>query len=127
MFCKLPEVYFRYTICLVQGLSFLKKSITRCTLFVVHAWHLKSQQSTQKNGPPEFLILSVLKLLSCGLVVFMNMSTYILIEGRNCKTFLKESYPIALDNCDIFIKNMLNMEFKMMLIVLIEFAYIRHS
>ena len=78
MFCKLVKVYFRYTICLVHGLCFLNKSITRST-FLCGAClkQLKSQQSTHKNCAPEFLILSSLKLPICGLVVFINMNTYI--------------------------------------------------
>ena len=48
-----------------------EKSIKRCTFFfIVHAWHQKSQQSTRKKCAPEFLILSALKLPSCGLLVF---------------------------------------------------------
>ena len=61
----------------------------------MHMWHLKSQQGTQKKGSPEFLILSTLKLPSCGLVVFINMNTYILTEGTNFNAFLKKIYPTA--------------------------------
>ena len=83
-----------------------------------------------ENCASELLILSALKLPSCELVVFINMNTYILTEGKHLKTILKESYLIGLDSCYIFTKNMLNMEFKivlMELIVLMEFAYIRNS
>ena len=80
-----------------------------------------------KKCTPEFLILSAVKLSSCGLVAFMNMNTYILTGGTNFKIFLKEIYPVDLDSCYIFTKNMLNMKLKIMLIVLMEFAYIRHS
>ena len=45
------------------------------------------------------LILSVLKLSSCKLLVFMGMNTEILTEGRNFKTFLKGNYVIALHSC----------------------------
>ena len=50
------------------------------------------------------------------------MNTYILTEGRNFKTFLKESYAIALDSCYIFTKKLLKMELNIMLIVFMEFA-----
>ena len=43
---------------------------------MVHIWHLKLQQGTEKIGSPEFLILSAIKLNSCGLVFFINMNTY---------------------------------------------------
>ena len=51
----------------------------------------------------------------------------ILIEGRSLKTFLKENYIIALDKCYLLTKNMLNMELNMMFLMLMEFAYIKHS
>ena len=80
--------------------------------------HQKSQQSIQKSCVPDFLY---------GLVVFIDMNTYILTEGGNFKTFFKENYAIALERCYLFTKKMLNMELKMILIVLMEFACIRHS
>ena len=79
-------------------------------------WYLKSQQGRQKNCSPEFLILSALKLPRCGLVVFVDMNTYILTEGTNFKTFLKEKYPIALTVVSyIFTKKMLSMDLNMIL------------
>ena len=54
----------------------------------------------------EFPILSALKLPLCELVVFIDMETYILTEGRHFKTFLKENYAIALDSCYLFTKKM---------------------
>ena len=56
----------------------------------------------RNNGAPKLIILSVLKLPSRGLVVFMN--TYIRTEDRNFKTFLKQVYSILLDSCYIFTK-----------------------
>ena len=91
------------------------------------AWHLESQQGTNKNCPPEFLIFSALELPSCGLVVFIDMNIYILIEGRNFKTFLKENYAVALGSYYIFTKKLLKVELNMMLIVLMELAHIRHT
>ena len=90
----------------------------------MHAWHLDSQQGTGKKLSTEYLIVSALHV---GWWFLLNMNTYILTEGTNFKTFLKENYPIDLDSCYIFTNNMLNLELKMMLIVLMEFAYIRNS
>ena len=95
---------------------------------MVHICHLKSQQGTQKSFAPEFLILLALKLPSRGLVVFINMNTYVLYtEGTNLRTSLKESYPIGLGSYYIFTKNMLNLELKVRLILLMKFQYIRNS
>ena len=59
----------------------------------MHALHQKSQQGLhKKNCVPEFPILSALKLPRCGLVVFIDMNTYILKEDRNLVTVLKENY-----------------------------------
>ena len=69
---------------------------------VVHAMHQKSQQAIQKRYVPEFPILSAHKLLSCRLVVFNDFNTYILTEGRDFKTFVKENYAIALHSCYLF-------------------------
>ena len=55
---------------------------------------------------------------------FYRYEHFILIEGTNLWTFLKKNYAIALDSYYMFTKKMLNMEFNMMLIVLVEFAYI---
>ena len=68
------------------GSWFLKKNITRCTfLHRCACMHQKSQRGIHK-------IFSVLKLPLCGLVVFIDMKTFILTEeGRSFKTFLKEN------------------------------------
>ena len=59
--------------------------------------HQKSTQGTKKKiCTTEILILSALKLTSCGLVVFIVMNTCILTEGKNFKTSLKENNII---NC----------------------------
>ena len=95
---------------------------------MVHACHLKSQQSTQESFAPEFLILLALKLPPCGLVVFINMNTYILYtDGTNLRTSLKESYPIGLGSYYIFTENMLTLALKVMLILHMKFQYIKHS
>ena len=87
------------------------------------AWRLKSQQGTRKSCAPEFLILSDFKLPLYTLVVFININTCIVTEGRHFKTFLKENYVIALDSCYIFTKN-IEHGMIMKLIVLMEFSYI---
>ena len=67
-------------------------------------WRMAPKVLTRykKDCTPENPILSVLKLRSYGLVVFIDMNTYILTEGRNFKTFLKENYAVDLDSCYIF-------------------------
>ena len=41
---------------------------------------------------------------SPGLVVFIDMSLHILTEGRNFKTFFKESYVAVWDSCYLITK-----------------------
>ena len=89
--------------------------------------HQEFQQVIQKSCRSEFLTFSAIKLLLCELVAFIDMSTYILTEGMNFKTFLKKNYAFALDNCYLSTKKLLNMELNMILIVLMEFSYIRYS
>ena len=119
------KVHFR---CMIWFIISEKKYPRGANFFaVVHASTKTLKQGIQNNCAPEFPILSALKLRPCGLVVFMDMNTYILTEGSDFKTFLRENYAIALNSCYLFTKQMLNMELNMMLIVLMEFAYIRHS
>ena len=56
-------------------------------------WHIARKASTKRKKycTPENLILSTLQLHSCGLVVFIDMSTYILTEDRNFKTFSQKN------------------------------------
>ena len=86
------------------GSRFLKNVSWGVHFFVVYAWHQNSQQDTQKNCAPEILIFSALKLFSCRLVVFTDMSTYILTEGKNFKTSLIKNYATAWESCNIFTK-----------------------
>ena len=79
----------------------------------------------KKDWVLKFQVLSALYLLSCWLVVFIDMNTYILIESRFSKTFLEENYPIAFSSCYLFTKKILNMELSMILIVLMELTCIR--
>ena len=64
--------------------------------------HQKLQQEIRKNCVPKFSVFLALKLTSCGLMVCIDMDTYILTEDKNFKTFWKESYAIALDSCYSF-------------------------
>ena len=95
------KAYFRYMIWFMIS----KKCITRCTFFCCCShMHQKSQQRYKKTCVPEFPIFSALNLLSCGLVVFIDMKMYRLTESSNFNTFLKESYAVALENCYLFAK-----------------------
>ena len=81
----------------------------------------------EKKLSTKIPIFSSFKVLFRGLVVFTDINRYILKEGRNFKTLLKENYAVALDSCYLFTKIMLKMDFNMILTVLKEFAHIRHS
>ena len=85
----------------------------------------KSQQTKHTNkmcSKFSSSFIQPLKLPYCVLVIFIDMTTYILTEGKNFKTFLKENNAIALDNCYLFTKKMLIMEMNMILMVYMEFA-----
>ena len=106
------------------GSWFLKKkyhkvlvSLLRTHAAKVSTWHTKKLCTRISNSFS----------LSYGLVVFIDMNTYILTKSWNFKTFLKENYAITLDSCYLFAKKMLNIKLNMMFMVLMEFAYIRHS
>ena len=77
--------------------------------------HHESQQSIPKNCAPEFPIPSALKLPLGGLMVFIDITTYMFREDKNFKKCLKDNYAIA---CNLFTEKKLNM----ILIVLMEFA-----
>ena len=81
------------------------EGITRY-MFLRHGldtWPKISSRHT-KNCAPVFAIVSVLKLPLCGLVVFIDINTYILTGGKNLKIFLQENYTVVLDNCYLFTK-----------------------
>ena len=63
-------------------------------------------------------------------MVFIDINAFI-TEGRNFKAFLKEIHAIALVllwiDVTYLIKKNFNMELNMMLMKLMEFAYISHS
>ena len=59
--------------------------------------------------------------------IFSFCAMYIRKEGRNFTTVFKENYAIAWDSWGVFTKNMLSMKLNMVLIVLLEFAYIGRS
>ena len=83
------------------GSWFLKTNITRFT-FLHRGACMHQRQESQRDTHKLF---STLKLPLCGLVVFIDMNTYILTGGRSFKTLLKENYAIALDSCYLFTKN----------------------
>ena len=65
-------------------------------MFIHHDAKSLTQRGIQK-------ILSALKLILCGVVVFIDMNTHTEV-GMSFKTFLKENYSIALDSCYLFTK-----------------------
>ena len=98
-----------------------EKGITRSPFLHYGARkHHKSQQGIPETCPPEFPILSALKLPSYRLMAFIDINTYMVTEDQNFKKCLKDNYAIT---CYLFTDKTLNM----ILIVLMEFAYIRHS
>ena len=58
-------------------------------------------------------------------MIFINVNMYLLTEGGDFKTFLKENYVITLDSCYVFAKKTLNMELNLILAVLMESAKIK--
>ena len=58
----------------------------------------------RKNCAPKIPILLALKSYSCKLVVFLDTNTYILIEDRDFKVYMKKNYGITLDDRYVFIK-----------------------
>ena len=124
---QIAKVHFRYKIWFIIS----EKDITKCMFFLF--WHEAPKILTRhikKNYI--FLILSALKLLSSGLVV-LQIWTHIILQKTEI-SLLKESYKhfwkkvmqIVLSSCYIFIKKVLNMVLKMILIVLMEFLYLIH-
>ena len=67
-----------------------EKSVTRRTFLSCVGLHQKSQQGTRISNlfTPEITLLWI--------------NTYIITEGRNFKTFLKENYATFLHSCYIF-------------------------
>ena len=89
MFCK--KAHFRYT----NWLKISEKSITRKTLLCVTCVAPNNSTGSKKIAP-EFLNLSAFKLPLCGLVVFIDVNTYLLTVDSSFKIFLKKNYAIAL-------------------------------
>ena len=55
------------------------------------------------------------------------MYTYVITKGTNFKTFLKESYAIALDSCYIFPENSVEHGIENNVDSVMEFTYIKYS
>ena len=82
---------------MISGKNITRRTFLHCGACLVETWCIqKSQRGIQK-------ILSALKLILCGLVVFIDMNTDTEV-GRSFKTFLEEDYAIALDSCYLFTK-----------------------
>ena len=77
---------------------------------VAHVCMKSLKEAYKKSVFQNFQLAQPLHLPSYELVVFVDMTMYILTVGRNFKTFLKENYAIALDSCYLSTKKMLNME-----------------
>ena len=92
-------------------------------LLIKKALKKKKKKKKKKNCAPEFLIPLAFKLPSYGLVVFIDMNTFVFTEDRNFKTFLKENYATASGSCyaRYFLKKTLDMKLKMMLMISMEF------
>ena len=83
--------------------------ISEKNLLEVREWH----QNLNKANKKMYIRISN---PSCKPVVFIDMNTYILTQDKSFRTFLKKKYAVALDNCYMFTKGMLNMELNMILI-----------
>ena len=120
---QIVKARFRHTIWFMIS----EKTMTKCAFIHRGDGHMH-QKSHQKRLTKNLCSrisnsFNPQKLPSYGLVIFIDMNMYLFTEGRNFNTFLKENYAIALDVC-YFTKQMLNIEVNMILIVLMEFAYI---
>ena len=115
------KLHFKYTIWFMIS----EKSITRCTfLHFVARMHQKFQQGIQKNYVPKFTILSTLILTLYELVVFIDMNIQKAgISKHSWKKIMQLLWTVA----NYLLKKMLNMELNLILIVLVEFANIKHS
>ena len=122
---QIVKARFRYTIWfMISG-----KTMTKCVFIHRGDGHMH-QKSHQKRLTKSLYSrisnsFNSQKLTSCGLVIFKDMNVHLFTEGRNFNTLLKENYETALNIC-YFTKQMLNIELNLILIVLMEFAYIRH-
>ena len=99
-----------------------------CFIIVVHPSTSVSTQDIQKNCVLEFRNLSALItfMWTSGFYWYEHVYTY--RKARISKHFWKKiTYATALDICYLFTKKTLNIELNMILVVLIEFVYIRHS
>ena len=67
------------------------------------------------------------ELASYRILIYIDMNTYILTEGKNFNVFLHERFAIAFHSCYLFTEENLNIDSDMILIVPREFSYIRNS
>ena len=118
---------------LISGTQFVwfmiseKGGITRHTFLRGACVALKV--STKHKKTPEFLIISVLQLTSYELVIFIDINTVYLQKVGISKHSWKKIRQLLWTCLHVymFTKEMLNTELIRMLIVLVEFEYIRHS
>ena len=117
----IAKAHFKYTIWFIIS----EKSIMRCTVSSRCMHGTKSL--TRHTKKVCFKIFRSFSPKITFMWTFTDMNTYKLTEGRNFKILLKANYTAALDSCYMFTKKTLNIELNIMLIVLIEYAYIRDS
>ena len=90
----MAEAHFWYMIWFMIS----ERIITRYMVLCEAGVQQKSNDGTEKLCNI-IEILSALELSSCGLVVFTDMSTFILTECSNFKIFLKDNYAVTLGSC----------------------------
>ena len=105
-----------------------KVSEGACFITVVHPNTNVSTQDIQKNCVLEFPNLSALITFIWTSGFYWYGHVYTHRKAGISKHFWKKiTYATALDICYLFTKKTLNIELNMILVVLIEFVYIRHS
>ena len=74
-----------------------EQKITRCTYGTsLNKAHTALCTINSNSFSPE--------ILSCELLVFIDMNTYIITDVINFETIMKQNYAVALDSCYMFTK-----------------------
>ena len=114
---------------MVRG--FRKKSytydITRCKFLYLGGARMYQKVSANKaykkiayQNFQFFQPLKITFMCSCNFCRYEHVS-------RNFRTLLEENCAIAFDSCHLFTKKILNIKLNMILIVLMEFTYIKKT
>ena len=114
------KTHFTYTILFHD----FWKSITKCTFICVTLMAPTASTKHTKNCAPELLILSAIKLPSRGIVIFIDINSYVQNAEPKFQNILERKLWNWFGHLLIlaFTKKILNMELNMMLIVLMEYA-----